>query len=89
VVRGFEQRDEDIDWDDLTAVTVRAQTTRILFAMAAEKRWDVQQMDAVAAFLNGEIKEDVFVELLTGWRQKGKICKLKKTLYGLKTSPAV
>ena len=57
--------------------------------MAAEKKWDVQQMDAVAAFLNGDIKEEVYVDLPIGWRQKGKICKLKKTLYGLKTSPAV
>ena len=89
VVRGFEQREEDIDWDDLTAATVRAQTTRILFALAAAERWDVQQMDAVAAFLNGEIKEEVFVEMPMGWKQQGKVCKLQKTLYGLKTSPAI
>ncbi len=89
VVRGFEQQDEDIDWNDLTTATVRAQTTRILFAMAAEKNWEIQQMDAVAAFLNGDIKENVYVEISMGWRQKGKICKLKKTLYGLKTSSAI
>jgi Reverse transcriptase (RNA-dependent DNA polymerase) len=89
VVRGFEQTDDDVNWDDLRAVTVRAQTTRILFAMAAENRWEVQQMDAVAAFLNGEIKDDVFVEMPMGWRQRGKVCKLKKTLYGLRSSPAI
>lgn len=89
VVRGFEQKEENIDWDDLTAATVRAQTMRILFAMAVEENWDVQQMDAVAVFLNGEIKDEVFVEMPMGWRERGKICKLKKTLYGLKTSPAI
>ncbi|ERF75333.1 hypothetical protein EPUS_00125 [Endocarpon pusillum Z07020] len=89
VVRGFEQQDKDINWDDLTTATVRAQTTRILFAMAAEKNWDIQQMDAVAAFLNGDIKENVYIEMPMRWRQKGKICKLKKTLYGLKTSSGV
>jgi hypothetical protein len=36
--------------------------------MAAEHEWDVQQIDAVAAFLNGEIKDDVFVEMPMGWR---------------------
>jgi Reverse transcriptase (RNA-dependent DNA polymerase) len=46
-------------------------------------------MDAVAAFLNGEIKDDVFVEQLIGYRVRGKVCKLKKTLYGLRTSPAI
>jgi Reverse transcriptase (RNA-dependent DNA polymerase) len=89
VMRGFEQTDDDVDWDDLRAVTVRAQTTRVLFAMAAEHGWEVEQMDAVAAFLNGEIKDDVYVELPMGWRQRGKVCKLKKTLYGLRTSPAI
>jgi Reverse transcriptase (RNA-dependent DNA polymerase) len=46
-------------------------------------------MDAVAAFLNGEIKDDVFVEQLIGYRVRGKVCKLMKTLYGLRTSPAI
>jgi Reverse transcriptase (RNA-dependent DNA polymerase) len=47
-------------------VTVQAQTTRILFAITAENRWEVQQIDAIAAFLNGEIKDDVFVEMPIG-----------------------
>jgi Reverse transcriptase (RNA-dependent DNA polymerase) len=46
-------------------------------------------MDAIAAFLNGEIKDDVFVEMPIGWRRRGKVCKLKKTLYGLRSSPAI
>lgn len=89
VVRGFEQRDEDIDWDELHAATVKAQTTRILFALAAEGWWDFPQMDAVAAFLNGNVDGEVYVEMPTGYREKGKICKLKKDLYGLKQLPAI
>jgi Reverse transcriptase (RNA-dependent DNA polymerase) len=46
-------------------------------------------MDAVAAFLNGEIKDDVFIEQPIGYRVRGKVCKLMKTLYGLRTSPAI
>jgi Reverse transcriptase (RNA-dependent DNA polymerase) len=46
-------------------------------------------MDAVAAFLNGEIKDNVFVEQLTEYRVRGKVCKLKKTLYGLRTLPVI
>jgi hypothetical protein len=40
-------------------------------------------MDAMAAFLNGEIKDDVFIKMPMGWRQQGRVCKLKKTLYRL------
>jgi hypothetical protein len=46
-------------------------------------------MDAMAVFLNGEIKDDVFIEQLIEYRVQGKVCKLKKTLYGLYTSPAI
>jgi hypothetical protein len=46
-------------------------------------------MDAVVVFLNGEIKDDVFIEQLIGYRVQGKVCKLIKTLYGLCTSPVI
>jgi Reverse transcriptase (RNA-dependent DNA polymerase) len=46
-------------------------------------------MDAGTAFLNGEIEDDVFIEQPTDYRVRGKVCKLKKTLYGLRTSPAI
>ncbi|KAF7507376.1 hypothetical protein GJ744_010693 [Endocarpon pusillum] len=46
--------------------------------MAAEKNWEIQQIDAVAAFLNGDIKEDVYVEMPMGWQQKGKINKAEE-----------
>jgi hypothetical protein len=37
--------------------------------MVAENRWEVQQIDVMTAFLNKEIKDDVFVEMPIGWRQ--------------------
>jgi hypothetical protein len=40
-------------------------------------------MDAIAVFLNKEIKNNVFIEQLIGFRVQSKVCKLKKTLYGL------
>jgi hypothetical protein len=46
-------------------------------------------MDAVAVFLNEEIKNDVFIEQLIGYRVRSKVCKLKKTLYDLCISPAI
>ncbi len=89
MIREFKQKDEDINFDKLTASTVKAQTTRILFALTAENSWDIQQINTIAAFLNKEVKDDVFVKLSVRYRQKDKICKLKKALYDLRTSPAI
>eukprot|EP00253_Pinus_taeda_P006592 PITA_06592 len=47
-------------------------------------------MDVKSAFLNGVLKEEVYVEQPPGYEVEGqehKVCKLKKTLYGLKKAP--
>ena len=47
-------------------------------------------MDVITAFLNGDLNEDIYMEQPPGIVQKGKeklVCKLKKSLYGLKQSP--
>ena len=47
-------------------------------------------MDATTAFLNGELKEDIYMKQPEGYAQSGKehlVCKLKKSIYGLKQSP--
>ena len=60
--------------------------------MAAVRNWEVEQMDAVTAFMNSDIDNDVYIELPPAWKDmyyiKGDyICKLLKALYGLKQSP--
>jgi hypothetical protein len=57
--------------------------------MAAEHWWDFHQMDAFTVLSNGEIKDGAFMEQPTGYRVWGKVWKLKKTLYGLSTAPAI
>ena len=47
-------------------------------------------MDVVTAFLNGDLKEEIFMQQPPGYVEPGKeelVCKLKKSLYGLKQSP--
>lgn len=58
-------------------------------AIASAKGWDIQQMDAIAAFLNSDLKEEIFLELPEGYdteRSNGKVARLRKALYGLKQS---
>ena len=92
VVRGFEQQ-YGKDYDQTFAGVCRLTTWKIVLAMAAVRDWEIEQMDAVTAFLNSEIDSDVYVDLPPSWNEvfkdeeDGDICKLKKSLYGLKQSP--
>ena len=60
----------------------------MLLSLAANLDWPLQQLDIKNAFLNGELEEEVYMEAPPGLdSQKGLVCRLKKSLYGLKQSP--
>lgn len=62
----------------------------MLIALATKKHWMIPQLDVKSAFLNGELKEEVYLEQPEGFVLKGKehlVCRLKKALYGLKQTP--
>eukprot|EP00253_Pinus_taeda_P033155 PITA_33155 len=66
------------------------ETVRAVLSIAAKNKWKVYQMDAKSAFLNGVLKEEVYIEQPLGYKKKGqehKVCRLKKALYGLKQAP--
>ena len=86
VVKGYLQQ-YGLDYDQTFAAVVKPMAFRILFALAAYHDLDVDQMDVATAFLNGVIDQLIYVELPTGFESQGKVCKLKKSLYGLKQSP--
>ena len=89
VAKGFAQI-EGFDYKDTFAPTARLTTIRTILALAAQKGWPVMQMDVKSAFLNGYLKEEVYVEQPPGFEVAGlenKVCRLQKALYGLKQAP--
>jgi hypothetical protein len=89
VEKGFAQK-QGIDYEETFSPTAKWATIHTLFSMAAQNGWKIHQMDANTAFLNGDLKEDVFMSRPEGFAVKGqeqKVCKLIKSLYGLKQAP--
>jgi hypothetical protein len=88
VARGFVQH-EGIDFDEVFASVARLESLRLL-ALAAQEGWQVHHMDVKSAFLNGDLKEEVYVRQPAGFivaGQEEKILRLRKTLYGLRQAP--
>ncbi|GJU39319.1 retrovirus-related pol polyprotein from transposon TNT 1-94 [Tanacetum coccineum] len=89
VVQGYSQ-EEGIDYDETFAPVARIEAIRIFLAFATYMNFKVFQMDAKSAFLNGKLKEEVYVKQPPGFESSeffDYVCKLDKTLYGLKQAP--
>jgi hypothetical protein len=78
-----------VNKQDVAAITGAYRTFRLLMALVAAFDLDVIQLDAVNAFINADLDEDVYISCPDGYKEGGKeIClKLRKALYGLRKSP--
>jgi hypothetical protein len=79
-----------LDFEETFAPVARLESIRILLAYAAHHSFRLFQMDVKSAFLNGPIKEEVYVEQHPGFeddRYPDHVYKLSKVLYGLKQAP--
>jgi hypothetical protein len=89
VARGYSQT-YGIDYDETFAPVAKMNTVRILISCATNFRWPLHQLDIKNAFLHGDLQEEVYMEIppgLASAETEGKVCRLKKSLYGLKQSP--
>jgi hypothetical protein len=81
---------EGIDFDEVFAPVARMESVRLLLALAAQEGWRVHHMDVKSAFLNGDLKEEVYARQPAGFviaGQEGKVLRLRKALYGLRQAP--
>ncbi|GJU11757.1 retrovirus-related pol polyprotein from transposon TNT 1-94 [Tanacetum coccineum] len=89
VAQRFRQ-EKGIDFEESFAPVARIEAIRIFVANAAHKNMIIYQMDVKMAFLNGELKEEVYVSQPEGFVDQDNpshVYKLKKALYGLKHAP--
>ncbi|GKF30791.1 retrovirus-related pol polyprotein from transposon TNT 1-94, partial [Tanacetum coccineum] len=89
IVSGYRQ-EEGIDFEESFAPVARLDAIRIFLAFAAHMNMIVHQMDVKTAFLNGIMREEVYVSQPDGFVDKDNLnlmYKLKKALYGLKQAP--
>lgn len=82
VVKGYMQ---DTTGVELFSPVVRYETIRAALSEARAKRMKMLKFDVRVAFLNGKLKEPVYMEQPEGFDDgSGRVCRLKKALYGLK-----
>ncbi|GKA24916.1 retrovirus-related pol polyprotein from transposon TNT 1-94, partial [Tanacetum coccineum] len=89
VSKGYSQQ-ERIDFEESFAPIARLETVRMCVAYVAHRNFTIYQMDVKTAFLNGPMKEDVFVSQPDGFVDRdfpNHVYCLKKALYGLKQAP--
>lgn len=90
VAKGFTQR-YGIDYENTFSPVVKHSTLRMLFALSVQWDMDITHLDVTTAFLNGNLKESIFMSFPEGFVNKsnGKVLKLKRAIYGLKQSSLV
>lgn len=86
VVVGFSQK-KDVDYFATYSPVAKIATIRAIIALAAIHNLIIHQMDVKTAFLNGDLDEEIYINQAEGFvtpGQESKVCKLRKSLYGLK-----
>lgn len=89
VAKGFNQK-EGVNYFETYSPVAKLVTVKLLLALSAIKQWNMVQLDVNNAFLNGDLQEEVFMDIPQGLDIQGEpqgsklVCKLNKSIYGLK-----
>lgn len=89
VAKGYAKK-FGVDYDETFSPVVRFTAIQALLAYAVQNDMLIHQMDVVTVFLNRTVEEDIYMSQPDGYvkpRNEHLVCKLKKSLYGLKQSP--
>lgn len=90
VVRGCQQK-QNVDYDESYAPVPKMSTFRTMLSIAMNNGWQIFQLDIQTAFVNRSIDRNIYIEILQGVKvnkkDKRKVLKLERALYGLKQTP--
>lgn len=83
VIKGYKQT-RGVDYHEVFAPVVRGSSMRYLMGIAVKYDLQIHQMDAVSAFLQGDVDAEIYMKQPPGYEEDVKVCRLNKSIYGLK-----
>lgn len=86
MAKGYTQR-EGVDYEETFSPVAMLKSIRILLSIAAALDYEIWKMDVKTTFLNGKLDEVIYMDQPEGFKvsgQEGKVCKLNRSIYGLK-----
>ena len=89
VVKGYSQS-KGIDYAEIFSPFVKLTSIRIMWSIVASENLDLEQMDVKTTFLHGDLDKEIYMQQPEGFVVPDKehmVCKLTRSLYGLKQSP--
>ncbi|KAI3441040.1 Protein kinase domain-containing protein [Psidium guajava] len=89
VAKGYAQQ-YGVDYFETFSPVAKMASVRLFISLASSHDWILHQLDVKNAFLNGYLDEEVYMEQPPGFVAQGessKVCRLRRSLYGLKQSP--
>lgn len=88
VARGFDQKFSS-DYDETLCPLVHLESLRTLIALSTQRGLELHHVDVATAFLNGTLQKEIYMEQPTRFEKEGEehlVCRLRKSIYGLKQS---